>query len=65
MTESEFLRYLARKVQTAGSQEKLAKQLGVTQPYLSQVLCRKRPASRDLLTALGLRKRPLEIEDVR
>ena len=65
MTESDFLRFLAKQVKTAGSQVKLAKQLGVSQPYLSQVLRRQRPASRELLSALGLRKRPLEIEDVR
>ena len=61
MTETQFAQYLARKVHTAGSQRELAQQLGVTQAYLSQVLRRKRPASRRLLTALGLKKRPTEI----
>jgi transcriptional regulator with XRE-family HTH domain len=62
MTEIQFLAYLARQVKLAGSQRELADQLGITQAYLSQVLRGKRKASPRLLTALGLKKRPTEID---
>ncbi len=62
MTETQFIHYLAKAIKTAGGQGALARQLGIPQPYLSQVLRRKRPPSMRLLTALGLKKRPLEID---
>jgi Meiotically Up-regulated Gene 113 (MUG113) protein/helix-turn-helix protein len=62
MTETQFLVYLARAVKTAGTQRELAKQLGISQAYLSQILRRERKASSRLLTALGLKRRPLEID---
>jgi DNA-binding transcriptional regulator YdaS (Cro superfamily) len=62
MTETQFIAYLARKIRTAGSQQKLAHQLGVSQAYLSQVLRQERKPSARLLAALGLKKRPIEID---
>ena len=62
MTETQFVQYLARQVKRAGSQRELAEQLGVSQAYLSQVLRRRRKPSATLLTALGLKRRPVEID---
>ncbi len=62
MTEAGFLRYLAQQVRAAGSQRKLAHQLKISAPYISQVLLGKRPPSVRLIRALGLKKRPLAID---
>ncbi len=64
MTEIQFVTYLARKIKTVGSQKELAKQLGVSPAFLSEVLRGGRKPSPKLLAALGLKKRPLEIDAV-
>lgn len=45
---------LARYVARAGTQVEAAKRLGVSQPYLSDILRGRRMLSRNMLTKLGL-----------
>lgn len=47
---------LNRAIEEAGSQNELARRIGLPQAYLSQVLSGARPASDKLLTALGLKR---------
>lgn len=43
-------------VADAGSQTKFAKECGVTQPYVSQVLAGKTPPSQKILEVIGLER---------
>ena len=56
MTTSEFLLFLHDRIREAGDQKTLAKQLGVSQGYLSDVLLGRREPADKILTRLGLRR---------
>lgn len=47
---------LKKAIEDAGSQNALARKIGLPQAYLSQVLGGTRPPSDNLLTALGLKR---------
>ena len=53
MTRDELIELLQRKVQRAGTQAALAKELGITAAYLGDVLNGKRKPGPTLLNALG------------
>jgi transcriptional regulator with XRE-family HTH domain len=56
MTRGELVELLQRKVQRAGTQAALAKELGITAAYLGDVLHGKREPGPKLLNALGFRR---------
>jgi len=56
MTRDELVKLLQRRVQTAGTQAALAKELGITAAYLGDVLNGKREPGPTLLNALGFRR---------
>lgn len=56
MTKTEFMLFLHDKIREAGDQKTLAKQLGVSQGYLSDVLLGRREPADKILTCLGLRR---------
>lgn len=56
MTKTEFMLFLHDKIREAGDQKTLAKQLGVSQGYLSDVLLGRREPADKILTRLGLRR---------
>ena len=56
MTKSEFMLFLHDKIREAGDQKTLAKQLGVSQSHLSDVLNGRREPADKILTGLGLRR---------
>jgi hypothetical protein len=56
LTYDEFLRWLERRAQTAGSRQALADELGVSPAYLSDVLNRRRGPSRGFLNKVMARE---------
>jgi transcriptional regulator with XRE-family HTH domain len=56
MTRDELVKLLQRRVQTAGTQAALAKELGITAAYLGDVLNGKRKPGPTVLNALGFRR---------
>ena len=56
MTRDELIELLQRKVQRAGTQAALAKELGITAAYLGDVLNGKRKPGPTLLNAIGFRR---------
>lgn len=56
MTKTEFMLFLHDKIREAGDQKTLAKQLGISQGYLSDVLLGRREPADKILTGLGLRR---------
>jgi transcriptional regulator with XRE-family HTH domain len=56
MTRDKLVELLQRKVQRAGTQAALAKELGITAAYLGDVLNGKRKPGPTLLDALGYRR---------
>jgi transcriptional regulator with XRE-family HTH domain len=56
MTRDELVKLLQRRVQSAGTQAALAKELGITAAYLGDVLNGKREPGPTLLNALGFRR---------
>lgn len=56
MSDIDPVSVLEAAIERAGSQNQLSRQTGLPQGYLSQVLRRKRPASDELLAALGLER---------
>ena len=63
MKDLDPIKALNQAVEEAGSQNALARQIGLPQAYLSQVLSGTRPASEKLLTALGLKRIVVRQED--
>lgn len=56
MTQEALLNYISRRAQRLGTRRALAKHLGVSDQYLSDVLTGKREPGSKLLGALGFRK---------
>lgn len=56
MDYDEFLTYLRWRITKAGSQGKLAQQIGVEQGEISTVLCLHKKPGPKMLAALGVRK---------
>lgn len=56
MNKEELMALLREKIAEAGDQRKLAAQLGVSQPHLSEILNGHKEPAEKLLTALGLRR---------
>ena len=55
MTRDELVQLLQHKIQQAGTQTAVAKELGITPAYLGDVLRGKREPGPSVLNALGLR----------
>lgn len=64
MSDIDPVSVLEAAIERAGSQNQLSRQTGLPQGYLSQVLRRKRPASDELLAALGLERVVVRSSDV-
>lgn len=64
MTDLDPVEALKRAVEDAGSQNALARKIGVSQAYLSQVLSGARPPSDTLLGALGLKRVVVRQQDL-
>ncbi len=62
LTDDQLLATLRKHAAEAGSQNQLARSLGISKSYLSAILTRQRRPSRKLLLALGLRRRPAQYE---
>jgi DNA-binding transcriptional regulator YdaS (Cro superfamily) len=56
MTADDVLALLARECEKAGSQSAWAKAHGLSAPYVSDVLKRRREPGRGILDALGIEK---------
>ncbi len=56
MTESDVIDLVRAEVVQAGSMRKLARQWGMSPPYLSDVLKRYRPPGPSILSNLGLQR---------
>ncbi len=56
MTKAELIEHLRQLVEEAGSQRNLAKRLGVSAPFIGDVLLGKREPAAKMLKALGLRR---------
>ena len=56
MTRDELVQLLQQKIQRAGTQTAIAKELGITPAYLGDVLRGKRDPGPSLLNALGFRR---------
>jgi transcriptional regulator with XRE-family HTH domain len=56
MNKEELMALLREKITQAGDQRKLAAQLGVSQPHLSEILNGRKEPAEKVLTALGLRR---------
>lgn len=57
MTEQEFINYLKRMAARAGSQRKVAHELGVSAAYFGDVISGKRAPGPKILEPLGLERR--------
>lgn len=62
-TEDDLLAMLLDRVERAGSQAELARQMGVPRQYLHQVIRGGRKPSKRVLQALGLRREYLYVPD--
>lgn len=56
VTKQELIEHLRQLVEEAGSQRELAKRLGVSAPFIGDVLLGKREPAPKMLKALGLRR---------
>ena len=56
MRKHDFLALLRRRVQDAGSQSALAKELGISDSYLSDVLTQRREPGEAMLTPMGIER---------
>lgn len=56
MTADEFVQYLQRLVDQAGSQDALATRLGISLPYLNDILRRRRAPGPKVLEPLGFQR---------
>lgn len=56
MTKDELIEHLRKLVKEEGSQRNLAKRLGVSAPFIGDVLLGKREPAAKMLKALGLRR---------
>lgn len=56
MNESQVLELIKQRANEAGSQKALAETLGVSAPYLSDVINGRREPSENLLSRLGIRR---------
>jgi|LakMenE01Jun11ns_1017448.scaffolds.fasta_scaffold8938381_2 hypothetical protein len=56
MDKAEFLQYLNKLVDEAGTQKALAEKLGINQAYLSDILAERRDPADKILTALGMER---------
>ena len=56
ITIDDVLFLIQREINLAGSRDAFAASRGVSTPYLSQVLNKRRPPSDKLLSAIGLRR---------
>lgn len=56
MTKDELIEHLRKLVKEEGSQRNLAKRLGVSAPFIGDVLLGKREPAPKMLKALGLRR---------
>lgn len=65
MTDLDPVEALKKAIEEAGSQNALARRIGLPQAYLSQVLSGSRPPSEKLLTGLGLRRVVIRASEVR
>jgi hypothetical protein len=52
----DVIRILREEVEDAGGQAEWARQMGVNRPNMNSAITGKRPPTRDVLKALGLRK---------
>jgi transcriptional regulator with XRE-family HTH domain len=56
MTKDELIEHLRKLAKEEGSQRNLAKRLGVSAPFIGDVLLGKREPAPKMLKALGLRR---------
>ncbi|MBI5304068.1 MAG: transcriptional regulator [Chloroflexi bacterium] len=56
MTRDDVVQLLKRKVEKAGTQVAIAREFGVTEAYISDVLHGKRSPGEKILDGLGLRR---------
>jgi transcriptional regulator with XRE-family HTH domain len=56
VNEAQVIELIKQRANEAGSQKALAQELGVSEPYLSDVLKGRRSPSENLLNRLGIRK---------
>lgn len=56
MTADEFVQYLQKLVDQAGSQNALATRLGISLPYLNDILRRRREPGPKVLEPLGFQR---------
>ena len=59
MTHDQLMKRIRRELAAAGSQTALARQWGVSIPYLNDVLHGRRDPGVSILTALGLERAPV------
>jgi len=65
MTDLDPIEALKKAIDGAGSQNALARKIGLPQAYLSQVLGGSRPPSENLLSALGLKRVVVRASEVK
>jgi len=65
MTDLDPIDALKKAIEDAGSQNALARRIGLPQAYLSQVLSGSRPPSENLLAGLGLKRVVVRASEVK
>jgi predicted XRE-type DNA-binding protein len=63
MSEQKFLKILREYIRKAGSQKAAAEKLGVSQPYICDLLAGNRQPGEKILSQFGLKKEVVFVKD--